>query len=84
MKDNIQEIIEKAKASKHTDAILFLIENKSDIANKVQIIAKSIEGADLSEKEQEQIKFLKKMIAIVSEYVFNNCVEVLSNDKKDE
>jgi len=75
MKDNMQEIIENAKASKHTDAILFLIENKSDLANKVQEIVQQA----IPEDEQ-----LKKAIAIVSEYVFNGCVEILSNDKKDE
>lgn len=76
--------IEKARASKHTDAILLLQENKPKFAEKVQAIAKSVESNDLSEKEQQEIKSLKKIIAIVSELVFQDCIDVLVNDKKDE
>ena len=76
--------IEKARASKHTDAILLLQENKPEIAEKMQVIAKSVESNDLSEKEQQEIKSLKKIIAIVSELVFQSCIDILVNDKKDE
>lgn len=76
--------IEKARASKHTDAILLLQENKPKFAEKMQVIAKSIESNDLSEKEQQEIKSLKKIIAIVSELVFQSCLDVLYEDKKDE
>lgn len=76
--------IEKARASKHTDAILLLQESKPNIAEKMQVIAKSVESNDLSEKEQQEIKSLKKIIAIVSELVFQSCIDILVNDKKDE
>lgn len=76
--------IEKARASKHTDAILLLQESKPNIAEKMQVIAKSVESNDLSEKEQQEIKSLKKIIAIVSELVFQSCIDILVNDQKDE
>ena len=71
----IEDLIQKAKASKHTDAILLLNEKKDELAGKVQQIV------DASIPEDEQFK---KAIAIVCEFVFNGCVEILSNDKKDE
>jgi len=76
--------IEKARASKHTDAILLLQESKPKFAEKVQAIAKSVESKDATEKEQVEIQSLKKIIAIVSELVFQSCIDVLLNDKKDE
>lgn len=76
--------IEKARASKHTDAILLLQENKPKVAEKVQVIAKSVESKDATEKEQIEIQSLKKVIALVSELVFQSCIDVLVNDKKDE
>ena len=76
--------IEKARASKHTDAILLLQENKPKFAEKVQVIAKSVESKNATEKEQQEIQSLKKIIAIVSELVFQSCLDVLYEDKKDE
>lgn len=76
--------IEKARASKHTDAILLLQENKPEIAEKMQVIAKSVESKDATEKEKQEIQSLKKIIALVSELVFQSCIDVLVNDKKDE
>ena len=71
MKDQILE----AKESKHTDAILLLLEKKPEIAGKV----KSIVDASIPNDQE-----FKKAIAIVCEYVFNGCVEILSNDKKSD
>ena len=71
MKDQILE----AKESKHTDAILLLLEKKPDIAGKV----KSIVDASIPDDKEFQ-----KAIAIVCEFMFNSCVEILSNDKKSD
>lgn len=70
----IQEIIEKAKESKHSDAILLLMEKKPELASRIQKIVKE------SIPEDEQFK---KAIWIICEYVFNSCVWFLSDDKKE-
>ena len=75
MENQIKDIIEKAQASKHTDAILLLNEKKPKLAGKV----KSIVDASIPNDQE-----FKKAIAIVCEFVFNGCIEVLSNDKKSD
>ena len=75
MEKDFQNLIQEAKSSKHMDAILLLNEKKSELAGKVQEIV------DASIPEDEQFK---KAIAIVCEFVFNGCVEILSNDKKSD
>ena len=75
MENQIKDVIEKAHASKHTDAILLLNEKKPELAGKV----KSIVDASIPDDQE-----FKKAIAIVCEFVFNGCVEILSNDKKSD
>lgn len=68
------DVVKKAQESKHTDAVLLLLENKSKLAKDVTQIVGSIKDD----------KALLKVVWLVSEYVFNGCIEILSNDKKDE
>lgn len=68
------DAVKKAQESKHTDAVLLLLENKSKLAKEVTQIVGSVKGD----------KALLKVVWLVSEYVFNGCIEILSNDKKDE
>lgn len=68
------EEVKKAQDSKHTDAILLLLENKPKLAKEVSTIVWGIKDD----------KALLKIVWLVSEYVFNWCIEILSNDKKDE
>ena len=67
-------VVKKAQESKHTDAVLLLLENKSKLAKEVTQIVGWIKDD----------KALLKVVWLVSEYVFNGCIEILSNDKKDE
>lgn len=71
----IQQLIDTAKESKHTDAILLLIEKKPELAERIQKIVKESIPED---------EWFKKAIAIVCEYVFNSCVWFLSDDKKEK
>lgn len=68
------DVVKKAQESKHTDAVLLLLENKSKLAKEVTQIVGWIKDD----------KALLKVVWLVSEYVFNWCIEILSNDKKDE
>lgn len=68
------DVVKKAQESKHTDAVLLLLENKSKLAKEVTQIVGWIKDD----------KALLKVVWLVSEYVFNGCIEILSNDKKDE
>lgn len=68
------DVVKKAQESKHTDAVLLLLENKPKLAKEVSQIVGSIKDD----------KALLKVVWLVSEYVFNWCIEILSNDKKDE
>lgn len=68
------DVVKKAQESKHTDAVLLLLENKSKLAKEVSQIVGWIKDD----------KALLKVVWLVSEYVFNGCIEILSNDKKDE
>ena len=68
------DVVKKAQESKHTDSVLLLLENKSKLAKEVTQIVGWIKDD----------KALLKVVWLVSEYVFNGCIEILSNDKKDE
>lgn len=75
-------LINNAKDSKHTDAILLLNERKPEIQSKViELLQKSMPESDdeTTNKAKEQIK---KTIASFAEYVFQNCVWILIDDKK--
>ena len=76
MKDQIL----KAKESKHTDAILTLLENKPEISKQFSEMFKNSFGSD---EKTQQAETIKKAVSLVAEYVFNSCVEILSNDKKE-
>lgn len=77
----IENIIEKAKASKHMDAVLLLLENKPEIQKQ---FAEMFTNSFWSDEDTPQAETIKKAVGLVAEYVFNSCVEILSNDKKDE
>jgi len=81
---DINQKIELARSSKHTEAILLLYNQKDFVASWVREIVKSLEKEDLSEDEKKHIESLKKVIALVSEHVFNECIQILTDDKKDE
>ena len=74
MEKNFKNLLKKAQESKHTDAVLLLLENKLKLAKEVTQIVGWIKDD----------KALLKVVWLVSEYVFNGCIEILSNDKKDE
>lgn len=77
----IEDLIQKAKASKHVDAILYLTENKDKIKDQFSEMYKN---SFWSNEDTPQAETIKKTVGLVAEYVFNSCVEILSNDKKDE
>lgn len=81
MDKKIQNLVDKAKSSKHMDAILLLMENKPEIQENFAEMFKNSFGSDENTPQAETIK---KAVWLVAEYVFNSCVEILSNDKKDE
>ena len=77
----IEDLIEKAKSSKHLDAILLLMENKTEIQKQ---FSEMFTNSFWSNEDTPQAETIKKTVGLVAEYVFNSCVEILSNDKKDE
>lgn len=77
MKDQIL----KAKESKHTDAILTLLEKKSEIQSQFSELYKK---SFWSDEKTPQAETIKKAVSLVAEFVFNSCVEILSNDKKSD
>lgn len=68
----MDELIEKAKQSKHTAAILLIAEKKDEIK---QIVSKTI--ADYPDT-------FKKAIAILAEMFFQKIINLLLDDKIDE
>ncbi len=81
MEKDFQNLVNKARASKHIDAILLLMENKTEIQKQFSEMFKN----SFWEMENDpQAETIKKTVGLVAEYVFNSCVEILSNDKKDE
>lgn len=78
----IEEIIESTKNSKHTDAILLLYERKPHIQKQfAKIFQESIKWFDENDPNFESIK---KYASLVAEYVFNECIQILSDDKKQD
>lgn len=90
MKKNIKKLwalemlLQQAKYSKHTDAILLLSEKKPNIQAKVIEILKNTipETEETSETDKKAIEVIKKSIATFAEYVFNESISILVNDKK--
>lgn len=68
----MDELIEKAKQSKHTAAILLIAERKDEIK---QIVSKTI--ADYPDA-------FKKAIAVLAEMFFQKIINLLLDDKIDE
>lgn len=66
------ELIELAKESKHTDAILLITEKKNELKN---VVSKTI--ADYPEP-------IKQAIAILSEMIFQKILNLLLEDKQNE
>lgn len=73
-----ERLLNDAKESKHTDAVLLLSEKKPEIQNKFASIVKTIRKDDDKEQRQE----IEKTVSIVAERVFNECVNALLCDKK--
>lgn len=77
----IKDFVESAKDSKHTDAILFLIESKPKIQEK---FSKIFWESMWTQEDEKQIESVKKYASLVAEYVFNECVQILNDDKKSD
>ena len=75
----IKEFVESAKDSKHLDAILLLLESKPKIQEK---FAKIFNESMKTQDDKKQIESVKKYASLVAEYVFNECVQILNDDKK--
>lgn len=73
---DFEKLIQDAKESNHTDAILLLNEKKPEIQKNVIEILKS-----LWEKEQVP-DVIRKAFGVLAEYVFSSCVDVLVKDRK--
>lgn len=71
-----EKLIQDAKESNHTDAILLLNEKKPEIQKNVVDILKS-----LWEKEKVP-DVIRKAFGILAEYVFSSCVDILVKDRK--
>ena len=79
MEKDFQNLVDKARASKHLDAILLLVENKAKIQWE---FAKMFTNSFWEMENDPQAETIKKTVGLVAEYVFNSCVDVLVNDKK--
>jgi len=79
MDKNFESLVDKARASKHLDAILLLIENKPEIQKQ---FAEMFTNSFWEMKDDLQAGTIKKTVWLVAEYVFNSCVDVLLKDKK--
>ena len=77
-----EQLLNNAKDSKHTDAVLLLLENKPAISDAIKNAMNKNDAKKLTGKEKEADELIKKMIAITCEFVFNACVDVLVCDKK--
>lgn len=72
-------ILNKAKESKHTDAVLLLFEKKPDIQNK---FAKIVSWVKETSELKEWRDYVEETISLVAERVFNECLNVVLSDKK--
>lgn len=72
-------ILNQAKESKHTDAVLLLFEKKPDIQNKfAKIVSWVKETSELKEWREE----IDKTISLVADRVYNECLNAILSDKK--
>lgn len=72
-------IINQAKESKHTDAVLLLVEKKSEIQEK---FAKIVSWVKETSELKEWRDHVEETISLVAERVFNECLNVVLSDKK--
>lgn len=72
-------ILNQAKESKHTDAVLLLFEKKPDIQNK---FAKIISWVKETSELKEWWDHVEEIISIVAEWVYNECLNAILSDKK--
>lgn len=77
-----ERIMNDAKASKHTDAILLLIEKKPQIRDAINWALNKNKDEKMTKQVKEADELVKKVVAIACEYVFSSCVNVLVSDKK--
>lgn len=74
----IEQLIAKAKDSKHTDAILLLSEKKDDVAEITRSAFSQYEKDFWKEVSPE----LKKLMWLFCETIFQKCVSILADDHK--
>lgn len=72
-------ILNQAKESKHTDAVLLLLEKKPDIQNK---FAKIISWVKETSENKEWREEVDKTISLVADWVYNECLNAILSDKK--
>lgn len=72
-------ILNKAKESKHTDAVLLLVEKKSEIQEKFAKIVSWVKETSENKEWREEID---KTISLVADRVYNECLNVVLSDKK--
>lgn len=78
----IKNIVESAKDSKHLDAILLLYESKPKIQKQfAKLYQESFKWLDENDPKLDSIK---KYASLVAEYVFTECISILSDDKKSD
>ena len=78
----IKNIVESAKDSKHQDAILLLQESKPKIQEKFAKIF--VEANKNNDQDEKTFEAVKKYASLVAEYIFNECVQTLVDDKKSD
>ena len=74
-----EKLLNKAKESKHTDAVLLLVEKKGDIQNKFATIISWVKATSENKEWREK---MDGIIALVADRVFNECVNTLICDEK--
>ena len=72
-------ILNQAKESKHTDAVLLLLEKKPDIQNKFATIVSWVKATSENKEWRDHIE---ETISIVAEWVYNECLNAILSDKK--
>lgn len=74
-----EQLLNNAKDSKHTDAVLLLAEKKPEIQSKfASIIAWIRETSEIKEWRDH----VEETVSLVAEWIFNECVNTLICDKK--
>lgn len=74
-----EQLLNNAKDSKHTDAVLLLAEKKPEIQNKFATIVSWVKATSELKEWRDHVE---EIISLVAERVFNECVNALICDKK--